>query len=268
MKKLLLTCDLEEFTLPLDFGRQITKKQTLDKSYKGLLRFSELIKKYNTKVTFFVTENIAKTYTNYIKTLFLEGHEIGIHASVNFKGKKIGLETVKKLSEAKRQLESILGINIYGFRSHKLRILPSNILKDAGFTYDNSCHPTYVPGRYFNVFKSRRIKNYNGLIEVPISVTPILRLPISWIWFRNFGLSYTRFCTSWILARQNWFNIYFHSWDFADIDDTFLKLPNSIIKNSGKTAIEMFDCYLKWCVSKGIKAETIYNYLVDQKFVV
>ncbi|MEM7204193.1 MAG: hypothetical protein AAF628_28290 [Planctomycetota bacterium] len=53
-------------------------------------------------------------------------------------------------------------------------------------------HPCWVPGHYDHRSALRQIHRADGLIEVPISVTPRLRLPLSWLWMRNLGGRYLR----------------------------------------------------------------------------
>ncbi len=268
MKTLLLACDFEEFNLPLDFGKQVSEEVMLEKTYEGIQKFYECIQKHSIRLTFFITEKIAERYSDLLRQLIMQGHEIGFHASVSIRDIKAG-ETIKSIKSAKEKTEYNLGTEIYGFRNHKLSVIPAFIIKEAGFIYDNTLHPTYVPGRYCNFFKSRQINSECGLINLPISVTPVLRLPFSWVWFRNLGLNYLKSCTSWVLLTQDYVNIYFHSWDFADIEkDLGFKLPFIVTRNSGNKAVEILNYYLNWCRINKIQTETIHRYLIKNGILV
>lgn len=261
MKTLLLVCDFEEFSLPLDFGKKVSEEIMLKKTDEGIERFYGFIRGRSIKITFFVTEKIAERYSDLLKQLIIEGHEIGFHAAINFKDMKAE-DAINCIKCAKQRIENKLNTKIYGVRNHKLAIVPPFIIKEAGFVYDNTLHPTLVPGRYYNFFRSRQITSSYGLINLPISVTPVLRLPFSWIWFRNMGLNYLKFCTSWVFLTQDYTNIYFHSWDFADIENGMdSSLPFFVTRNAGNKAIEILNYYLNWCQINKIETETIHRYL-------
>ncbi len=268
MKALLLTCDFEEFTLPLDFGKGISEELMLEKSIEGIEAFIELLRRYKIKTTFFITEKITEVYPELLTHLIAEGHEIGFHGAVNYKKGHGWREIAYSLKSIKEAIERKLATKIYGFRNHKLILVPPVILREAGFVYDNTCHPTYVPGRYFNFLKSRSIRYKDGIINVPISVTPVFRLPFSWIWFRNLGLNYMKFCTSWVFLTQEYVNIYFHSWEFADIMQNLgFRLPFSITHNTGKKMTRLLENYLAWCSANGVKTFTIYGYLTHKEAI-
>jgi uncharacterized protein (DUF3820 family) len=265
-KTLLLTCDFEEFTLPLDFGKAIPEQLMFEKSAEGMKGLMEILKRQQIKMTFFVTEKIAETYTGLVKELIAEGHEIGFHGTINHKKGFSREGAAGNLKFLKEEVERKIGAKIWGFRNHKLILVPPLILREAGFIYDNTCHPTYVPGRYFNFFKSRSIQYKNGVTVVPISVSPVLRLPFSWIWFRNFGLNYAKFCTSWVFLTQEYVNIYFHSWEFADIMHNFAcSLPYGITRNTGRKMIKFLENYLIWCSTHGIRSQTIHDFLTKKE---
>lgn len=266
MKTLSLACDFEEFNLPLDFGKNISENLMLEKAYEGIQRLLKLVKDHQIKMTFFATQKIAEAYSDLLKQLVAEGHEIGLHGCIDYKNNRDIEQTIDQIRYIKEEIEKNTKTKIYGFKNHKLVLLPSDIIRKAGFAYDNSCHPTYVPGRYCNFLKSRKINFKDDIINVPISVTPILRLPFSWIWFRNLGLNYAKFCTSWAFLAGDYVNIYFHSWDFADIDGkTNFNLPYSLTYNTGRKVLNILDNYLKWCNKNNYKLETIHNYLLGKK---
>lgn len=268
MKTLLLTCDFEEFSLPIDFGKKISEELMLEKSYEGIQRLIELIKNHQIKLTFFVSERMAKFSPNLLRELVTGGHEIGLHVYIDYKKDNDTDKIIDRIKYIKEEIEEDIRTKIYGFRNHKLIVVPPYILKEAGFVYDNTCHPTYVPGRYFYLLKSRKIKLKYGIINIPISVTPIFRLPFSWIWFRNLGLNYVKLCTSWVFLNQDWVNIYLHSWDFTDLNDNLpFKLPYFITSNAGWKMIRMLDNYLNFCKLNQIRISTIYNYLRENNFI-
>ena len=264
----MLTCDFEEFNLPIDFGKTISEKLMLSKSCEGIERFIDVIKKYPVKISFFVTPKMSEVSIELLRKLVKEGHEIGFHGSINQINSDNVTRVINDLRYLKEEMEKKIKIKIYGFRNHKLIILPAYVIKEAGFVYDNTCHPTYVPTRYFNLFRSRNMRYIEGIINIPTSVSPILRLPFSWIWFRNLGLNYVKLCTRAVFLTQDYVNIYLHSWDFAYFNDNSISnLPYLIKRNTGIKMSKLFEDYLIWCLGKKINVHTIYYYLCQKYFL-
>lgn len=230
-----ITFDLEEFNLPLDFKIPIEKEKMLNISLKGFLNLINILKKYKIKCTFFTTSFFVEEFPQIIENLRETGHEIGLHAE--------NLE-YKFLKEKKEKIEEIIHEPIYGFRSHKFQLPNFRSLRKLGFKYDSSVHPTLIPGRYNYLMYPTSYFKVEDMLEIPISVSPILRLPFSWLWFRNFGLSYVKSITQITLKKNKFINLIFHPWEFTDIKK--FNLPFFIKRNTGSRMIELFDKYLKW----------------------
>lgn len=256
-KFLNLSIDLEEFDALVEYGVRISEKDQYEISRQGLIQLVDFLKKSNLKVTFFTTVNMAKAYPELLKSLAADRHEIALHAVVANKDKDLG----RDLQNQKAAVEEIIKREIYGCRTHKLVSLPEEALNQAGFIYDNSLHPTYVPGRYCNIFKPKQIHDNAGIIKVPVSVTPVLNLPFSWFWFRNFGFHYAIFCSRLIYFSRDYINIYLHSWDFADIDTPLKWRLRPLIRNSGYKMLLMFDSYIQWCQKKELEIIPMLDYL-------
>ncbi len=252
MKSFLLTFDIEEF----DF----VKSDRLEISYEGLNNLLNLLKNKKIKATFFVTATFCKKYTNLVKEIS-KNNEIASHG-YSHEDNYFSMDDSKfleALTKSKQILEESTGKKVIGFRSPRLSKVNYKILKQAGFEYDSSFHPTYIPGRYNNFFKTRRVFTKEDIKVIPISVTPLLRLPFSWFWFRNFGLTYTKICTKLNLLDKDYVNIYFHPWEFVDLNK--YKLNKSIKRNTGNKLIKMLDNYIDWNLNNNLKFVTVKEYL-------
>lgn len=257
-KFLTLCIDLEEFNLPREFGVSVSPEDEYRISREGAVFLCNLLVEFKINATFFSSENMAKAFPELLKSLVRSGHEVALH-SITGNGE---VDVVNELQRQKSIIENIIGEEIYGCRSHKLIYLPPGALRMAGLIYDNSMHPTYVPGRYCNICSSRNTYIEDGIMKVPISVTPLFRLPFSWVWFRNFGFRYVKFCSQVSYLNQEYINIYFHSWDFADIESWPLKWRyRFLLHNSGDKIISMLTSYLNWCSQKGIRIVTMLEYI-------
>lgn len=205
MVKIYLTFDVEE------------KNNNFKCSRNGLENIIKLIDKYHFKSIFFITANFAKKYPSLIKKI-AEKYEIACHGYLH-EDKYDVLETqiaIKRLGKAKEILEKISGKKIISFRAPRMKPPSQNVIKEVGFKYDFSLHPTWVPGRYFNLLKPRKKIIKNGVTLIPATVTPLFRLPLSWFWFDKYPLWVSKILTKFALINQDFLCIYFHSWEFTE----------------------------------------------------
>jgi len=256
MNKILLNFDLEEFDLPLEYKIEISKEKQFEFSFNGLIKILELLEKHNIKSTFFTTASFALKYPEVIKKIS-EKHEIASH---NLKH-SINSYDEEEIKESKEIIEKIINKKIKGFRMPRLQKVNYESLLKIGFKYDSSVSPTYIPRRYNNYFKSKKVKKVKKVIEIPISTTPLIKTPFSWIFFRFFGLNYAKITTKFCVKSPGFVNLFFHPWEFNDLNE--FKIPFYIKRNSGKKALNMLEKYIIWCKKKKYKFSTINNFLTN-----
>ena len=266
-KYLLLTFDIEEFVCASEFGLDTSKDRAFEVGRNGLLNIMKVLKDNNLKATFFTTLEFAQKNKDLLQQLISNNNEIALHGYNHNTSYHIMPEhqLMEELEMAKRELEEIINKKVRGFRSPQMRKLNSRVLNKLGFAYDSSLHPTFVPGNN-QIFKSRKVYRENNVFTVPVSVVPFVRLPFSWIWFRNLGLSYVKMCTSLCLKAKDYINLYFHPWDFYNTTTAEFKGVNKLwLRNSGDNALKELDDYCKWCINKNILPKTISEYLEIDK---
>lgn len=102
-------------------------------------------------------------------------------------------------------------------------------VKNAGYTYDSSINPTYLPGRYNNLNLPKTIFTDNGVLRVPTAVTPQLRIPLFWLAFKNIPYPLYKFWALQTLRKYGYLSLYFHPWEFINIErytiPTYAKKP-------------------------------------------
>ena len=233
-------------------------------SYHGATTLQKILESEQIKATFFVTLSFGQRYPGLIKTLHESGHEIAVHAyehGDNYKEmwKEDPVECRKRIQGAKRGVEELISDTVKGVRAPQLQPPPPEFLKECKFLYDSSLHPTYVPGRYNHLNEKRHLCQKDDFYEVPISVSPLLRLPFSWFWFRNVGLTYAKFCTRRTMKSLHYCNIYFHPWDFYPLSD-FDFISKSYKKNTDRMP-QLFSDYVRWCKGEGYVFETVGRWL-------
>ncbi|MBD0308994.1 MAG: hypothetical protein ICV80_12975, partial [Microcoleus sp. T1-bin1] len=102
--------------------------------------------------------------------------EILKHHEIAFHGFYRPLFCLENLQKFQQTLEQITNTQIPGFRMAGLQPVDDAEIEKAGYEYNSSMNPTYIPGRYNNLSKPRTAYYTNKLLNLPISVTPLLVL--------------------------------------------------------------------------------------------
>lgn len=220
-----LSFDLEEFDIPLEYNYAISTPEQFEMGYSGLPGLAQLLNQENCEATFFVTGNFANHYPDKIQALSQQ-HEIGSHCLYHTGYKNGDLKTAKEV------LENIIQKKVRGLRMPRMKILPANEIRDAGYEYDSSIHPTYLPGRYNNLNYPRHPYYEHSLLRIPASVSPFFRIPLFWLSFKNFPFSlYLRLALQ-TLKKDGSLVLYFHPWEFAAIQN--FNLPAYVCRPDGE----------------------------------
>jgi peptidoglycan/xylan/chitin deacetylase (PgdA/CDA1 family) len=233
-KQILLTFDLEEFDLPLEFGCPISDEDQINVSNNGLQKLTILLSKYNIPATFFTTAFYANRNKELIKNLS-ENHEIASHSKCHSDFKETDL------FDSKEEIERITGKKVYGFRMPYFKEIDLSLIKAAGYSYDSSINPTLIPGRYNNLLAQRKIYYdiSSNLIEIPISVSPIIRFPLFWLSFKNIPLPIYLYMCKRSISKDSYLHLYFHPWEFAELEP--FNIPRYIKTLSGNLMSERFE---------------------------
>lgn len=228
----LLSFDVEEFDLPLEYEQTIDIDQQLAIGFEGLNRIMPLLHIKDVNTTLFTTAFFAENYPALIKDLSFH-HEIASHtySHTHFKN--------EDLVDSRIKLEEISGKKVYGLRMPRMKVVESNLVNSSGYKYNSSINPCWIPGRYDNRHISRTIFDDNGMVQVPVSVTPTLRIPLFWLAFKNIPYQlYLRLALK-TLKHDGYLCLYFHPWEFANIKmfdlPVYIKRanPEELIKKLG-----------------------------------
>jgi hypothetical protein len=116
--------------------------------------------------------------------------------------------------------------------------LEARPIVEAGYLYNSSLNPTFLPGKYYNLHKPRRIFYEENLCQIPVSVSANFRIPLFWLSLHNFPFSiYKKMCTG-AIRKDGYLNLYFHPWEFAELSSPEVKLPCYVVRNSGSILVE------------------------------
>ncbi len=254
MKTILLSFDLEEFDVPFEHNFSIPFEEQIEVSQKGSEVILDLLDRRNIKATFFSTYTFASHSKRLITKLCESGHELASHGYFHSQFEE------KHLMESRLGLEELSNQKIVGFRMPRMMPVDLQAISNAGYVYDSSLNPTYIPGRYNHFAKPRLFFRSDTLWELPASVTPYLRVPLFWLAFHHFPLWFYKLCCQRSFKPGNYLNIYFHPWEFTDLHNQY-GLPKLIQKNTGSDMIERFELLLDWMMSEGYQFSTIKDFI-------
>ncbi len=209
-RSILLSFDVEEFDIPIEFGKSIEMPDQLSIGKKGLDAIAPILDEVST--TLFTTANFADHFPSEIKKLS-EQHEIASHTYYH------GSFVIKDLLNSRLRLENITGKPVTGLRMPRMKVIDMPSVKAAGYQYDSSVNPTWLPGKYNNLHLSRTQYMDEGMKRVPAAVTPNLRIPLFWLSFKNMPyFVFKQLCVQ-TLRKDGCLCLYFHPWEFTEINE-------------------------------------------------
>jgi Polysaccharide deacetylase len=239
--KIILTFDVEEFDIPLEYGHSIPFEEQIEITTTGLHKIHGLLSKHQIRCTFFTTAAYAQRQPALIKTIS-ERHEIASH------GCSHSSFSVGDLLSSKEILEAIINKPLYGFRMARFAPVDNSEIKKAGYAYNSSSNPTWIPGRY-NYLSQPRLPFFSAnLLNIPASVTPFFRIPLFWLSFKNFPMWLFKSFMLRTLKHDGFLSLYFHPWEFIEINA--YGLPWFINRMSGKVMLERLDYTINLLKSK------------------
>lgn len=220
----------------------------------GLENFTRFLEPYDIKATLFMVGNDFKHKINHssIQSAVKYGHEIANHSLSHIQGFKLlsAEEKEKEIKGMEDLCREVTGIKPIGFRAPGWNISDDTILplKKLGYKYDSSIHPTsFMPllkllhwksmsdgtksdrttmGHLKYIFASTKPyktsstsffkKGKDGIIEFPVTVTPILRIPFFATFLLSTGINFFKYSYK-ILKLFNYpIQFQFHLSDFVD----------------------------------------------------
>lgn len=176
---ILLSFDIEEFDAPLEHGVELPFEEQMRTSVEGTRKILACLARHRVKATFFCTANFALHAKDLILDIQKGGHEIASHGFYHS-----SFETAD-LRKSKEALEELTGQPVNGFRMARMMPVEEEEIHKAGYLYNSSLNPTCIPGRYNHLGQPRTYFMKDGVLQLPASVTPIVRFPLFWLAYHN-----------------------------------------------------------------------------------
>ena len=251
-RKIALTVDLEEWTVPQDFGGRprvtVPEAVKLEVARRGLHRLLDILSLEQVKATFFVTAYFAQRNLPLLREMLKAGHEIGNHGLDH--GPRAGLtwnEWLEGIRISTHTLEDLLRTKPCGYREPYFAITRQMIgaLIRVGYLYDSSVLGTWLPSKYrqwvavpSSPFVWRIERGDARLVELPVSVFSILRIPVGWWWFRkNCGELIPSITGELLFRLDQPFITEMHSWELAEVPEGY-RTPFHVRYNCGRRSAD------------------------------
>ena len=244
---------------PLEASLQVSVEE-------GILRLLNLFQNHEIKATFFVTGMMGQEHAWVIKKIHRDGHEVACHGLTHEKNEFLRDEMTqrKNIEEATRIIDETIGSRPIGFRAPCLRANETTItiLDEYGYVYDSSVLPSFIPGYYGSpraplrpYHPSSQSMNKEGsckLLEIPVSVNPIVRLPLSAAWMRNLGYSWVKTGMKMNFVLRNPVVYYVHPRDVVSLP-IVKGVPWHVYRNVGKQSIYILNNVIEYGKNLGLK---------------
>jgi len=176
---ILLSFDTEEFDVPREHGVDISMEESMRVSVFGTNRILDCLQTNGVKATFFCTGNFAEQAPRVIQRILDEGHEVACHGVDHWRPQSDDVFRSKEI------VERISGVTAQGYRQPRMFPVSDDDIERAGFRYNSSLNPAFIPGRYAHLNAPRTYFMKNGVMQIPASVTPCIRFPLFWLSLHN-----------------------------------------------------------------------------------
>ena len=254
---ILLSFDTEEFDVPCEHGVNYDPiAEGMKVSMEGTERILDLLKEEQVVATFFCTTNFAENAPHLMRRILDEGHEVASHGCNHTNPQP------EDVIKSKKRLEEITGRKVNGYRQPRMFPVVESEIKRVGYLYNSSLNPAFIPGRYMHLTEPRTWFMKDGVMQIPASVTPLIRFPLFWLALHNLPEGLYHWMTRRVLKKDGYFVTYFHPWEFYELKEhPEFKMPFIIKNHSGQQMCERLDRLVKMLLAHG------YEFITYTEFV-
>lgn len=237
---ILLSFDIEEFDGPREHGVDYSLEEGMKVSVEGTNIILDVLKANDVRATFFCTANFAERAPDVMERIISEGHEVACHGVDHFEPKETDFEVSKEI------VERVCGLTVTGYRQPRMFPVLDSEIKRVGYRYNSSLNPAFIPGRYMNLDTPRTWFVKDGVMQIPASVTPLVRFPLFWLSLHNLPEFMYHWLVRRVLKKDGYFVTYFHPWEFYELKEhPEFKMPFIIKNHSGRQMAERLDRLVK-----------------------
>ncbi len=258
--KILLSFDTEEFDVPREHGVDFSLEEGMKVSVYGTNRILDCLKQNHVKATFFCTANFVKHAPEVIQRIMDEDHEVACHGVDHWQPKDTDVRV------SKETLEKATGRTAHGYRQPRMFPVSDEEIERMGYTYNSSLNPAFIPGRYMHLNSPRTWFMKGGVMQIPASVTPIVRFPLFWLSLHNLPECIYHAMVRRVVNHDGYFVTYFHPWEFFALKEhPEFKMPFIIKNHSGEQMFHRLDRLIKMLLGKGCEFTTFEEFVEIKK---
>ncbi len=256
---ILLSFDTEEFDVPREHGVDFPLSQGLKVSREGTLRILQCLNQHGVRATFFCTSNFAQGEPDVMQRIIAEGHEVACHGCDHWKPQP------EDVFRSKEIIERQCGIKIAGYRQPRMFPVSDTDIRQAGYAYNSSLNPAFIPGRYMHLNAPRTYFWRDGVMQIPASVTPWLRFPLFWLSLHNLPQAMYHSMVRRVLKHDGYFVTYFHPWEFYDLKEhPEFKMPFIIRSHSGQQMVDRLSRLIAMLKERGHQFVTYHEFTLQK----
>jgi len=253
-----LSFDFEECDLPREQGLEFTLEDGMKLSVEGAQAVLDVLERQGVKATFFCTLNFAERAPDVLRRIVAGGHELAAHGVDHFR------QVAQDPFLCKEGLERLCpGQTVVGYRQPRMFPVDDAALAMAGYRYNSSLNPAFVPGRYMHLTTPRTVFEKDGLVQVPASVTPWIRFPLFWLALHVLPERLYLALVRRTLRHDGYFVTYFHPWEFSSLSERAdeLRVPRVIRMNLGRPMVGRLERLVAALKADGAEFRTIRKHL-------
>ena len=195
----------------------------------GLEWFRETLGDRGASTTCFVVSSLVDRYPDHIEALADAGFEIASHTHSHELLSELSADRRREeLRDSRERLESLTDQSVTGFRAPAFDITDDHfhLLAETGYGYDSSVVASRaIPGWYGGEHDLETPAPATAVdpdapaavAELPASVMPGLRLPLTGTWLRFFGPRYTALGMRLLARRGITPVLYVHPWELVGL---------------------------------------------------
>lgn len=255
-KMILLSFDTEEFEVPREHGVEISLEEGMKVSVYGTNKILDVLKQNQVHATFFCTGNFAENAPEVIERIKREGHEVACHGVDHW------IPRSDDVYRSKEIVERVSGVKAYGYRQPRMFPVSDEDIEKAGYVYNSSLNPAFIPGRYMHLNTPRTWFMRGKVMEIPASVTPCFRIPLFWLALHNFPERLYHWFVNRVLNHDGYFVTYFHPWEFYQLKEhPEYKIPFIIKNHSGNEMADRLDRLVKMLKSRNQEFVTFSEFV-------
>lgn len=256
---ILLSFDTEEFDGPREHGVDFSLEEGMKVSVVGTNRILDCLKENGVKATFFCTSNFAENAPEVLLRILDEGHEIACHGCDHWQPQ------ASDVFRSKEIVEQLIGRTVNGYRQPRMFPVSDEDIEKAGYRYNSSLNPAFIPGRYMHLTAPRTWFMRGKVMQIPASVTPWIRFPLFWLSLHNLPESLYHMMVRRVLNHDGYFVTYFHPWEFFELKEhPEFKMPFIIRNHSGQQMLQRLDSLIKMLKKRQDEFVT-YTEFVERK---